>query len=84
MKRIETTDIDAPAVWANYFVNNDTEGLTPDELTEANTWLETEGLKAIDCFGLGNDENMGIGYFDYPLQGTLQCEMYTYTFRLGE
>lgn len=78
-------DINAPAYWASYLINGDDSGYGFDEKNEINAWLHSLPDNVADCQGI-QDETDGegdahfIGRFNFPHQGTLQCDMFTYTF----
>jgi hypothetical protein len=62
----------APAYWASALVNDDRTGLSDDEESAMNEWLEANDIGyVVDC------SHEGIGRFDGML-----CDVCTYTYQV--
>lgn len=78
---IEIDTFDAPAYWASAFVNGDTSGLEEADLADFEAWCaeNPELCNVVDC-----SEESWFGQFHFDSQGTLGCDLLTYTCHILE
>lgn len=81
MTNLKTETFALPAFWASALVNGDTSGLTDEDETAMNTWLEAEPQLA-NCLGCSDEAQFTKVHDAYGL--VLACDCLEFTFALKD